>query len=123
MKKMILSAWLVSSINLFGAVVHVNSDADFNSRIQCGYVVVDFYADWCNPCKAFAPTFEQLSNEFPHVTFLKVNTDKCPSTSQRYAVKSLPTLILFNNGAKVARPSDRSKSFLANLFNQLFPKQ
>ncbi|MDR1034136.1 MAG: thioredoxin [Bifidobacteriaceae bacterium] len=64
-------------------------------------VVVDFYADWCPPCKMFAPIFEDVA-ESPaagSVFFAKLNVDNSQETAMKYGVKSIPTIILFANGA------------------------
>lgn len=64
-------------------------------------VFVDFYADWCGPCKMVGPVVEQLSNEISDVAFVKVNVDEHPQIAQRYGVMSIPTMIAFKNGQAV----------------------
>jgi thioredoxin 2 len=67
-------------------------------------VVVDFWAQWCGPCKAMAPTYERVASELePEIRFLKVDTEAAPELAARYNIRSIPTLILFQNGAEVAR--------------------
>lgn len=62
-------------------------------------VVVDFYADWCKPCKALAPRIEELAKENEgKILFGKLNTDLNGQTSRKYAVQALPTLMIFKNG-------------------------
>ena len=58
-------------------------------------VVVDFYADWCGPCKMIGPVLQEVSNEVTDVTFVKVNVDELGEIAQRYGVMSIPTLIAF----------------------------
>ena len=66
-------------------------------------VFVDFYADWCGPCKMLAPVVEELSGEIPGVTFVKVNVDDNPELAERYGVMSIPNLIGFKNGEVAAQ--------------------
>lgn len=61
-------------------------------------VFVDFYADWCGPCKMVGPLVEELSEEEKDVTFVKVNVDENPDIAQRYGIMSIPTLIAFKDG-------------------------
>ncbi|HEX6911283.1 MAG TPA: thioredoxin TrxC [Longimicrobium sp.] len=67
-------------------------------------VVVDFYADWCGPCKMMAPILDRVAGERAGgVLFAKVDTDRSPAVSQRYGIASIPTLIVFRGGREVAR--------------------
>lgn len=61
-------------------------------------VFVDFYADWCGPCKMVGPLVEELSKEETDVAFAKVNVDENPDIAQRYGIMSIPTLIAFKDG-------------------------
>ena len=70
---------------------------NFNELIK-NKVLVDFYADWCGPCKMIAPILDEISNDFD---IIKVNVDKHPSIAQQYKVMSIPTLIVFNEGEVV----------------------
>ena len=68
-------------------------------------VVVDFWAEWCGPCKMMAPQFASAARQLPHVRFAKLDTEAAPATSVRYRIRSIPTMALFKNGIEVARMS------------------
>jgi thioredoxin 1 len=66
-----------------------------------GIAVLDFYANWCGPCKRIAPAFETLAEEFKHVAFLKVNVDESPDLTELFGVNAMPTFLFFVNGKVV----------------------
>ena len=67
-------------------------------------VLVDFYADWCGPCKMAEPILDELSNTYTgKVAFVKVNVDEAGEVAGKYGVMSIPTTVLFNKGAEVSR--------------------
>jgi thioredoxin 1 len=78
-------------------VLHIGSN-EFNETIKEGLVLVDFYADWCGPCKMLAPVLEQFSNDNNDVKVIKVNVDEASDLAEKYRIMSIPTLLLFKNG-------------------------
>lgn len=69
-------------------------------------VVVDIWAPWCGPCRAFAPTFKEVSNQYAgQVIFVKLNSDENQISAGKWGIRSIPTLIVFKQGREVARQS------------------
>mmetsp|Transcript_15139 Transcript_15139/g.21128 ORF Transcript_15139/g.21128 Transcript_15139/m.21128 type:complete len:125 (+) Transcript_15139:3-377(+) len=83
-------------------VHHVTSADEFNKYINgSGLVVVDFYADWCGPCKRISPVIEQYSTEFTNVTFIKVNVDELEDVASSQGISAMPSFFFFVGGKKV----------------------
>ena len=77
----------------------ITNTADFDAIKDNGVVLVDFYADWCGPCKMISPILEELAKEYEgKVTIVKVNVDENGDIAGRYGVMSIPNLVLFKNG-------------------------
>ncbi len=75
------------------------TDDTFDKEISNGVVLVDFYADWCGPCRMLTPVVEALAEEMQgKITVAKIDTDQAMHTSEKYEVTSIPTLILFKEG-------------------------
>ena len=66
-------------------------------------VIIDFWAEWCGPCKIVGPIFEELSTDMTNIKFCKINVDNNQDLAGKFAVKSIPTLIVFKNGEEVDR--------------------
>jgi thioredoxin 1 len=79
------------------ATVEMTLDS-FNDIIQENdTVLVDFWAEWCGPCRSFAPTFETASEANPEIVFAKVNTEEQPELAQSFGIRSIPTLMVFRD--------------------------
>ena len=76
------------------------SDSTFQDDIssQANLVLVDFWAEWCGPCKQISPILEEIANEKENLNILKLNIDENPATPQKYNVRGIPTLMLFKDG-------------------------
>jgi thioredoxin 1 len=84
-----------------GSVVALNSQS-FDNAIAQGTTLVDFWAPWCGPCRMQLPILEELASAVGEgVTIGKVNVDECPDLAARFAVRSIPTLVLFKEGEPV----------------------
>jgi len=82
------------------------SDASFESDVlkSSGPVVVDFWAEWCGPCKQIAPALEEIAGAMgDKVKIVKLNVDENPGTAAKYGIMSIPTLMLFKNGEVASR--------------------
>src|SRR6186997_1257910 len=84
------------------------SDADFESEVlkANGPVVVDFWAEWCGPCRMIAPALDEIAGAMgDKVKIVKLNVDENPETASRYGVMSIPTLMIFKGGEMASRRS------------------
>ncbi|MBM3340333.1 MAG: thioredoxin TrxC [Betaproteobacteria bacterium] len=87
-----------------GAVVDLSESewadiANHSNRLM----VIDFWAEWCGPCKTMAPQFEIVASQLPAIRFAKINTDLAPNLSSTLAIRSIPTLLLWKNGRELDR--------------------
>lgn len=86
-----------------GAAKHL-TETEFEDSIAKGVALIDFYADWCGPCKMIAPLIEDLSNEYQgRATVAKLDVDQAQNVSLKYNVTSIPTVILFVDGKEAKR--------------------
>ncbi len=96
-------------------IKHYSKEEDFNEIIK-NKVLVDFYADWCGPCKMLAMEIEKAASEID-IDIVKVNVDEEEDIARKYGVMSIPTLILFENGQELKKtigfmPKDKIKEFI-----------
>ncbi|MFB6088211.1 MAG: thioredoxin [Candidatus Aenigmatarchaeota archaeon] len=78
-------------------------DSEFEEKIDDGKWLVDYWAPWCSPCKVLEPIVEELSKDMDGINFGKVNVDQNQLAAQRFGIRSIPTMIIFEDGEEVAR--------------------
>ncbi len=79
------------------ATVALTKDTFEDTILENNTVIVDFWADWCGPCKMFAPTFESVSSERPDIVFAKVDTEDQHELAAHFNIRSIPTLMIFRD--------------------------
>jgi thioredoxin 1 len=91
------------NFNMAGTIGHVDASTFQPEVISSGIpVLVDFWAEWCGPCKAIAPVLEQLNGELAgKLKIVKVNVDEAPDLAQQFQIRSIPTLLVFKGGRVV----------------------
>ena len=82
-------------------MIFLEKETDFFELIKNDLVLVDFYATWCGPCKMLAPVFEELSGEMDNVNFFKVDVDQALDIARKYAITTVPTMMIFKDGEVV----------------------
>lgn len=102
------------------AVVNL-TEPEFADVIETNEIVMlDFWAEWCGPCKAYGPVYEQVSEDFPDVVFGKIDTEAEPQLAQAFNIRSIPTTIAFKQGIGVfmqpgALPEDALRDLVTKL--------
>lgn len=95
------------------------TNENFKDFTSDGVSLVDFYADWCGPCKAIGPVIEQLSGEYDGVKIGKLDVDQNKETAEELGVRSIPTILVYKNGEVVEKHvGAASKSHLKSLIDK-----
>ncbi|MBM6839439.1 thioredoxin [Clostridium saudiense] len=81
----------------------VIKEYEFVNEVKDGLVLIDFYAEWCGPCKMLSPVLEQINKEHKDVKVVKVNIDDSRSIASYYQIQSIPTLVLLKDGEFIQR--------------------
>ena len=92
---------------------------DFKKATGTGSVIVDFYAEWCGPCKMIAPVLEELSKKNANISFLKANVEENDELAAMFNVRSIPTFVGFKDGKQVATVEGASQSSLEGLIDKV----
>ena len=105
-----------------GIVTLTTSTFDETVASSSTPIVVDFWAEWCGPCKMIAPILGEIANEQPTITIAKLNVDENPEIAMRYNVMSIPTLLVFNHGEVAKRlVGAKGKGQLLQELNEFLP--
>jgi thioredoxin 1 len=83
-------------------VVYATND-DFQEKVASGTVILDFYADWCAPCRMIGPVLEQIADEHPEIKVVKVNVDENIELANNFGVRGIPALFVLKEGKTVAQ--------------------
>ena len=81
----------------------VIDESNFINEVKDGLVLVDFYAEWCGPCKMFSPLLEEINNEEGNIKIVKINVDNSKFLTSYFNIKSIPTLVLLKDGQFIHR--------------------
>lgn len=101
------------------ATVEITRD-NFEETSQQGIVLLDWWASWCGPCRAFAPIFERVAQKHPDIVFGKVNTQEQPELAAEFRIRSIPTLMVIRDGVLLfSQPGMLPESALTDLIQQV----
>ena len=81
----------------------VHTVSELSEIPKSGFVVIDFFATWCGPCKRVAPLFEKLAEEYVGMTFLKVDVDESAEIAEEFQIRAMPTFVFLKDGRVVKR--------------------
>ena len=94
---------------------------DFKTTVEKGGILlIDWWAEWCGPCRAFAPVYEKVSGDNPDITFAKIDTEKEQQLAAAFGIRSIPTLMIFRDGVPLfAQPGALPQSDLEELVRKV----
>ena len=102
------------------ATVNLTKDTFEETILENDVVLVDFWAEWCGPCKMFAPTYETVSEKFPNIVFAKVDTEDQQELAGYFQIRSIPTLMAFKEKIGVfSQPGALPEDALVDLIKQI----
>ena len=102
------------------ATINLTKDTFEETVLNNDTVLVDFWAEWCGPCRAFAPVYEKLSEEHPDIVFGKVDTEAEQELAGQFQIRSIPTLMAFRDKIGVfSQPGALPEDVLADLISQI----
>ena len=101
------------------ATIQLTKETFEQTIVDNDMVLVDFWADWCGPCKMFAPVYEKVSEQYPDAVFAKVDTEAQPELAQYFGIRSIPTLMIFREQIGIySQPGALPEPSLTNLLDQ-----
>jgi thioredoxin 1 len=111
---------MVNETYLESRVGLLDSDQLFESEVErsLGWVLVDYFAEWCGPCKRFAPILDKLSTQYTNVRFFKVDVEQLEDKAEDANIQSMPTFVLYLNGKEVGRVLGADAMKLSLMLNQ-----
>ena len=99
--------------------VDLTKDTFESTVVDNDVVLVDFWAEWCGPCRSFAPTYDKVSNDHPDVVFAKVDTEEQEELAQYFGIRSIPTLMIFRDQIGIfSQPGALPEDALRDLIDQ-----
>ncbi|MCL1598624.1 MAG: thioredoxin [Actinomycetia bacterium] len=102
------------------ATVNITKDTIESTIAENDIVLIDFWAEWCGPCRSFAPTYEQMSEKFPNITFAKVDTEAEQELAGNFGIRSIPTLVAFRDQIGIfSQPGALPADALEDLIKQI----